>query len=341
MLRLVCGLSFLLQVLTAAAADEPLHPAFHDEALRDPFLVPTGISGPLDGESPADWNSPTFPDESVYDAETDDAGSCTTTTPAMARRKIPLYDNGLTATWLMPVDDFGVSDFDARTSIVLPIFAQGSPLRLGLGAGSTQIDAPAALALPNQLFNVSGDLRWYVPLKETWGVDLAIGGAVYSDMEGSAGQGFRVTGRAIFVKEWSPELKLSAGILYLGRKNLLAMPVAGLIYTPRDDFRVEVLIPRPRVLKRIRLNGDREHWIYTGLEVFGGNTWAVTQPSGADDVFIYKDNRVLVGYETKAPYRLSGRIEAGYVFMREAEFENSPTAFDPGGTVMIRAGISY
>ena len=119
------------------------------------------------------------------------------------------------------------------------------------------------------------------------------------------------------------------------------MPVAGAIYTPRDDLRVEFLIPRPRVLKRIAFNGIREHWVYAGGEVFGGNTWAIQQMNGMQDTFIYKDNRVLVGYETKAPGSISGRLEAGYVFMREVSFEDDPATLDPGGTFMLRAGITY
>jgi hypothetical protein len=119
------------------------------------------------------------------------------------------------------------------------------------------------------------------------------------------------------------------------------MPIAGAIYTPADDFKVEILFPRPRVMKRVRLNGHREHWVYGGLELFGGNTWAITQSTGAEDTFIYKDNRLLIGYETKAPNRLSGRVEAGYVFTRKVEFENDPRNLDPGGTFMLRAGVTY
>jgi len=324
---------------------EGLHPAFTDESLRDPFLTPTGISGPLDGENPGDWSFPEVLENLGIEPGPDegeaDCAAIAPASPAPPRRKIPLYDNTFLATWLMPVDDFGVTDYEARTSIVVPLFVKKSPLRIAFGGGVTQISAPTAINVPNQLYNVTGELRWYIPLRETWGVDLGAGGAVFSDMEGSTGRGFRATGRAIFVKEVTPVWKLSFGILYLGRENLLAMPVAGLIYSPSEDFRVEVLVPRPRVVKRIRQNGDRGHWIYAGAEVFGGNTWAITHSTGSEDIFIYKDNRLIVGYETKAPGRLSGRVEAGYVFMREVEFENDPTTLDPGGTVMIRAGITY
>lgn len=343
----------VLAVLLAASTsefvqgDEPLNPAVVDEALSDPFLTPAAISGPLDGEDPyeewgsdrqGDWFESTYPPGRIF-ADPEDESCATTTVASPSQRMI--IDTGVTATWLAPVDGFGLSDVDAKASLIIPVFVKGSPLRLSLTGGSTFVSAPAALDVPTRLYAMTAELRWYIPLRESWGVDLGAGGGIFSDLEGSAGRGFRVTGRAILVKDINPRLKVSAGILYLGRKNLVAMPVAGLIYTPKDDLRVEILVPRPRVLKRIRQNGTREHWIYAGAEVFGGNTWSIQQSNGAEDTFIYKDNRILVGYETKSKGGLAGRIEAGYVFMRKASFSNDPATLDPGGTVMMRAGITY
>lgn len=332
--------------LSFGQSDEPLHPSFADEALRDPFLTPAAISGPLDGERleeqwdrqrQTDWFGSAYGE--VF-TESDDE-SCTGTADVAPSRRCPIIDSGVTATWLAPVDGFGISDVDVRTQLIIPVFVQGSPLRLALAAGTTFVDAPATLDVPNRLYGLTAELRWYVPLKETWGIDLGAGGGVFSDLNGSAGRGFRVTGRAILVKDLNPRLKVSGGILYLGRKNLVAMPIVGLIYTPQDDLRVEILFPRPRILKRVRLNGTREHWIYAGAEVFGGNTWSIQQSTGAEDTFLYKDNRVLVGYETKAPGGVAARIEAGYVFMRKVSFTTDPTTFDPGGTMMLRAGVTY
>ena len=341
------ALAILLAVVPLASgqSDEPLHPAFVDESLRDPFLTPakSQISGPLDEPIEKDWDSdfqtnPYMPGSpAAVFAEDED---CTATAPVVQRRS-PLMDSGITATWLAPVDGFGISDVDARTTLLFPLLVKGSPLRLAMSAGTTFVNAPAAIDVPSRLYGLSAELRWYIPLKETWAVDLGAGGGIYSDLNGTAGEGFRVTGRAILLKDLNSQWKLSAGVLYLGRKNLLAMPIAGAIYTPRDDFRVEILIPRPRVMKRISVNGTREHWVYAGGEIFGGNTWAIQQANGLQDTFIYKDNRVLVGYETKGPGIVSGRIEAGYVFMRKVSFSNDRATLDPGGTVMLRAGVTY
>lgn len=346
MAKLAClALAVLLATMPMAFAEsEPLNPAFENESLRDPFLTPATISGPLDGENleddwvngPREYYFPAAPAE-VFG---EDEESCTTTKPA-SKRLIPLYDNGITGTWLAPVDGFGISDVDLKTQLVFPLFVQGSPLRLAMIAGTTFVNAPAKIDVPSRLYGLNAELRWYIPFRETWGIDLGAGGGVYSDLDGAAGKGFRVTGRAILVKDLGPRWKVSGGFLYLGRKNLAAMPIAGVIYTPSDDFKVEILFPRPRVMKRIRFDGTREHWVYGGLEVFGGNTWSITQSTGAEDIFIYRDNRLLVGYETKVAGGLATRVEAGYVFTRKVEFENDPATLDPGGTVMVRAGLTY
>lgn len=347
MAKLVClTLTILVAVAASAVAgsSETLNQAFVDDAQRDQFVTPTTISGPLDGENPADdwttdrggWYEPSSPME-VF-AEPEDDG---TTTPVTAPPPRMIYDSAITATRLAPMDGFALSDVDLRSTLIIPVFIKGSPLRLVLGAGTTMVSAPAAINVPSELYNFTAEVRCLIPLKETWAVELGAGGGLFSDLSGSVGDGFRVTGRAIFIKEASPRLKYSFGVLYLGRKNLLAMPVAGLIYTPSDDYKVELLIPRPRVMRRIAMNGTREHWMYFGAEIFGGNTWAIEHSNGSQDTFIYKDNRIIVGYEAKVPGGLSGRLEAGYVMMRHVSFSNDPATLDPGGTVMLRAGLTF
>lgn len=329
-------------------AEEPLHPAFADDSRRDPFLTPAKaqVSGPLSG-GPADdvWDaqqlpSPIAPSREPVDVFAEyDGEDCADTAGTAAMRRRFVMDTGATVTWLAPVDDFGVTDIETRTSLIIPVFIKGSPLRLSLNLGTTFFDAPAALDVPEQVYGLQADLNWFIPLRETWSLAVGLGGGVYSDL--SSGRGFRVTGRAIVFKEYSKQLKLSAGVMILGRENLPAVPVAGLTYLPTEDWKIEVLIPRPRVARRVKWDGSREHWVYGGIELFGGNSWAIEQPGGVEDTLIYKDNRLIVGYETKAPGSFGGRVELGYVFTRQLEFEKSPAELEPGGTILLRAGVSY
>lgn len=329
---------------------ERLNRAFIDVSDHDPLVMPVNaqISGPLSGERLEEsWDpeqqSQRF--DSVADPTEvfDDSDDCTdtgTTGTAVIRQRA-FIDSSLTATWLAPIDGFGVSDVEAKTQLVIPAFVKGSPLRLAMGFADTFMQTPAGIDVPNQLYGVQAELRWLIPFRESWAADLGAGGGLYSDFSGSGSRGFRVTGRAIVVKTVSDRLKWSAGVLYLGRENLKAVPVAGLIYTPEDHVKIELLVPRSRIARRVAWVGTREHWMYFGLELFGGNSWAIEQSGGAEDIVVYKDNRLIFGYETKAPGALAGRVEAGYVFARHLEFDNDPATLDPGGTMLLRVGLTY
>ena len=344
------ALALLLGAQHPSFGVEPLNPAFVEESERDPFLTPVNaqISGPLSGERLEEtWDpdrmfeeiAPVTQPNQVFSEPDDCADTGTTGTTVI--RKRAFIDSSLTATWLAPIDGFGVSDVEAKTQLVIPVFVKGSPLRLAMGFADTLMETPVGIDVPNQLYGLQAELRWLIPFRETWAVDLGAGGGEFSDASGLGSRGFRMTGRAIFVKTVSDRLKWSVGALYLGRQNLKAIPVAGLIYTPQDDVRIELLIPRSRIARRIRWEGTREHWMYFGLELFGGNSWAIEQAGGVRDVVIYKDNRFIFGYETKAPGALAGRVEAGYVFGRKLSFETDPTVLIPGGTMLLRVGVTY
>lgn len=329
---------------------EPLNPVFQDERHQDPFLTPANaqISGPLSGEKLEEvWDTDQFSEsynslsvpEKIFDDGEESLPEEAVVPPLIRRRAI--IDSSVTTTYLAPVSGFGVIDIDAKTSLVIPIFIKESPLRLAFGFGTTLFDAPALVDLTQPLYGVQAEFRWLVPLSKSWAVDLAAGGGLFSDFIGSASKGFRVTGRAILVKQVTDHLKASIGFAYLGRENLKAIPVAGVIYTPEDDMRYELLIPRSRVARRVRLVGSREHWIYAGVELFGGNSWAIEHPDGTNDVFIYRDYRLMVGYETKSSGAVGGRVEAGYAFARHLEFEKDPAFLNPDATMMLRVGLAY
>ena len=344
------ALALLLGAQHPSLGAEPLNRAFVEESERDPFLTPVNaqISGPLDGERFEEtWNPERLSDGIAPVTEPDqlfgetEEGADTGTTGTTVIRKRPFIDSSLTSTWLAPIDGFGVTDVEAKTQLIIPVFVKGSPLRLAMGFAETFLQTPAGFDVPFQLYGVQSELRWLIPWRETLAVDLAAGGGLYTDFSGSGSRGFRVTGRAILVKTVSDRLKLSGGLLYLGRQNLKAVPVVGLIYTPEEDVKIELMIPRSRIARRVAWVGTREHWMYFGLELFGGNSWAIEQAGGVEDVVVYKDNRFIFGYETKAPGALAGRVEAGYVFGRHLEFENDPAKLDPGGTMLLRVGVTY
>jgi hypothetical protein len=252
-----------------------------------------------------------------------------------------LSDHNHAVTVLFPRDGFSVMEYDARTAVVIPLFLGGPPPKLGLGFGATTIDSPDGFDLPNTLYNVQLELRWLRPVNESMAVDMAVGGAWFTDFNTPASRGFRVTGRVLLFMTHGETLKSAVGVVYLGRDNLVAVPAVGLIYSPSEDVRYEVMIPRPRAMWRLGKSETHEQWGYLGAELFGGNNWAIDHADGREDVFIYSDYRLLAGFEYKATAGATLRAEAGFVFAREARFEVDPRELEPGSTGFARLSLVY
>ncbi len=71
---------------------------------------------------------------------------------------------------------------------------------------------------------------------------------------------------------------------------------------PTEDWRAEVIFPKPRILRRI-IDGTRaDWWLYTSGEI-GGNSWAIVRDSGNDDIATYKDLRFILRHRAQGRFR--------------------------------------
>jgi hypothetical protein len=111
-------------------------------------------------------------------------------------------------------------------------------------------------------------------------------------------------------------------------------------WKPTDWTGFELFFPKPKLGVRLNVGLGYEDWVYTTAE-FGGNTWSIVRASGDQDKLTYLDYRILVGVERKLNGGAGFRLEAGYVFGREVEFESGDGDFDPRDTVLIRGGIAF
>lgn len=234
-------------------------------------------------------------------------------------------------------DDIGFFEWYLQTT-----FAVESVPGLTL-APSFQVDflnGPTRTDLPPQLFNLGVELRMAKPLTERTSYELAVRPAVFSDFEAGGSAAARVTGRGIGFYTWSQQTQLVFGLVFLGRKDVPLLPVIGVIHIPRGDWRLELVFPRPRILKLISHDNEKEKWGYLSGE-FGGGSWAVARPGRPNDVATLSDLRLILGFENRYANGRSWYFEVGLVFDRQLEFETGPGDFDPDTTGMIRAGIVY
>ena len=105
------------------------------------------------------------------------------------------------------------------------------------------------------------------------------------------------------------DLRVVAGVIYLDRYDVNLLPAGGLLWTPSDDRRFELIFPRPRLAWRIKETSQAAQWVYLAGE-FGGNQWAVRRDSGADDIVVYHDYRLLAGWERR-PADLGNQLASG------------------------------
>jgi hypothetical protein len=248
----------------------------------------------------------------------------------------------LTETWIARGggEGLGVHEFGTSITFGFPLPTPKSPLLIRPTFNLFLLDGPTSPDLPPQVYEAGVQFRWIRPINERWMLDLAVLPGYYSDFKSNNSDAVRVTGHGIALWNWSETTKVALGIVYLDRPDTSVIPAAGLIYTPHEDARLELLFPRPRITWRPGGWFCPDDWLYVAGE-FGSGTWAIERASGADDLVTYRDYRVVLGWERKPVKQLQSRVELAYVFGRELEYDSPTSDFRPDDAVMLRFGLAY
>ncbi len=233
-------------------------------------------------------------------------------------------------------DGLGMTSLDIKQTFK---FSRWPFLFMTPRAGFHFLNAPAATDLPSNLYDFSLDTTAYLPINDRWTAQLTVVPSMFSDLVASK-DAFRMVGRGLVYYRWSPELQLAGGFMYLGRKDITALPAAGLIWTPSEDLKFDIMFPRPRIGYRYSHGEMRERWVYATGEL-GGGSWAVRRSSGNDDVATYRDYQMLLGIENKNPGSLSWQFEAGYVFSRRLEYLSIPGETTFPSSAILRVILTY
>ena len=241
-------------------------------------------------------------------------------------------------TQTLPSDGqgLGVTSLDLKGTLK---FARWPFLFVSPRVGVHFLDGPSTTDLPPQLYDFSLDTTVYLPLNDRWTIQASATPSLFSDLVATQNS-VRMVGRGLVFYRWSPELQLAGGFMYLGRKDIAAVPAAGFIYTPNEDVKYDILFPKPKVAYRYTHNESRERWAYVTGEL-GGGSWAVRRASGADDVATIRDYQLLVGIEQKQPESLNWQLEAGYVFSREVQFMSKLGDVTLPSTAVLRVVLSF
>ena len=202
------------------------------------------------------------------------------------------------------------------------------------------LSGPTATDLPSQLYDFSLDLSMYRPVGDAWLVNVALTPSLFTDGDNVSGDAIRILGRAMAYYTASPTLQWAGGIVYLDRADLPVLPALGVICTPREDVRFELMFPKPRLAWRQWVTPIEEQWVYVTGEL-GGQSWGIVRASGADDIGTYRDLRFVLGLERKQTSGRSWFVEGGYVFGREVEYESNIGGATLTDTGFLRVGGAF
>lgn len=249
--------------------------------------------------------------------------------------------------WYAQADGVDLSTYETRVTFpTYPIFGPPPPL-ISAGFAYTDLNGPAALDLPGDLYESSLGLTWMRRWNDRWMFRSMLGIANATDGNNNSSDSWQFRGGIFAMYQPNPCWTWTIGAIALGRNDIPVVPAIGLIYQPNPRARYDFTFPRPRASFLMADSGQRQQWVYAGASLDGG-TWAYQTAAGIDDQVTYRDWQFVLGWESTPRLEMGmqfarGRrfgLELGYAFAREFEFERGRPDIEIGETVMLRATIS-
>lgn len=260
------------------------------------------------------------------------------------------YKNGffqklsVTGTWLPTGrgnNDLGVTEVDAFLTVALPFPIVEWPLLISPTFNTRLLSGQHVSDLPPQLYETFVDFMWVPQFLPRLKGLLAVTPSLYTDFQHNDPEAFRVQGKALLIYDyWPDQLQIVGGLLYLDRADVIMLPAGGVIWTPTDWLRWEVIFPKPRLASRFNVGYGFEDWIYVTCE-WGGSTYSIERLSGLIDRVTWQDFRLLAGVERKLEGGAGYRLEAGYVIGRSVKYTSGLGDFDPPNTFLVRGAITF
>jgi len=190
---------------------------------------------------------------------------------------------------------------------------------------------PPGPNLPPQTYGLSVALEAEYRFNPQFSVRAMLTPGLYTDFNNVSGHAFRLPAQLVGAYALDPRLVLVGGVMYTAQPSWSVLPVVGVVWTPSDEWRLELTFPRLRAIRRFD----------DGLNVYGvfglqGETYAVRQ-RGQNDLMQYRDVRLGIGAEWNTPIHLHLFFEAGVALWRRLELENQPSSNIDSG-LYLRVG---
>ena len=243
-------------------------------------------------------------------------------------------------------NELNINTVEVATTATWPRFLNGSqPLRISPGFAAHWWNGPDTVItgadLPPRAYSAYLAFDHTTDPSRAFGFDNNVTVGVYSDFDNLSSDSLRLTGRLVGWRRINEYMVGKFGVEYLDRIRLKLLPVFGIYANPNPDMKIDLTFPRSKISHRVPNFNNLEGWAYVGAE-YGGGSWAIDRTSGFEDQVDINDVRAFIGYEWIGPRRVTGFLDAGYVFERELVYRSAPLVDVPlQDSFMIRSGIAF
>ena len=245
---------------------------------------------------------------------------------------------------------FGTNDLELSSTFAFPfLYNEKTPLKVTPGfafhwwEGPMGSDVPSSMtSLPPRVYDAYIDTAWNPQPTPWFGGELCFRVGVYTDFQRVTTESIRYTGQGLAVITFSPVLKAKLGIVYYDRVKVKLLPAGGLVWTPNENVRFDILFPNPMFSRRMTTMGTTDLWLYLRGE-YGGGSWAITPQFPADapmDQYDYNDLRAALGCEFDNVTGLDALVEVGVSFERELVSRFADQQYNPSTTIFLRVGVT-
>jgi hypothetical protein len=218
-------------------------------------------------------------------------------------------------------------------------YGDAPPLNITPGAAIHFWGDGVGLGLPPRVYDLYVDLQWTPWTEELWSVSVGLTPGLYSDFAQASGDMFQLTGFVIANRQLGPEWRAVFGAAYIRQLQTTLVPVGGVVWTPSDDIRLELIFPKPKYAVRFRETAAGSLWWFIAGQL-GGGAWSVADGPGNAALLNYSDLRLVAGVET---FYVNGRewsIELGYAFDRQLSIDNHRAA-SPGSAFSLSGSLAF
>jgi len=235
---------------------------------------------------------------------------------------------------------FGMDEIDIRMQLAFPCRFVPNDGRTGFfyvaPAGSlVWWNGPKEPSMPPNAFGAFLDFGVQPKFNDVFRLNAWGRFGVFSDFVKVTSDALRYQARLEGMFNYSPQLEIQAGVVYLGRSRVKMLPTAGIVWTPDENWVLRLVFPNPKISRKLWTGQQAEWWGYVHMD-YGGGSWDIDARSGLTD---YNDIRLGVGAEFAAPSRMGGYFEFGGSFERELYSGGQKTSLP--SVLYLKTGIIF